>query len=94
MAVEDAMTINERRIYLKRMLPRYRAEWGCLLTEMEAMTGLHRKSLIRLLAASSLVRRPQHAARKRSYGPAVAAIIVVVWEHRVDSQPQSALPEE
>ncbi|MHB8644666.1 MAG: integrase [Thermomicrobiales bacterium] len=84
MAVEDAMTINERRTYLKRMLPRYRAakraERGCLLTEMEAMTGLHRKSLIRVLAAPSLGRHPRRAARKRRYGPEVAAIIGIVWE--------------
>jgi hypothetical protein len=84
MAVEDAMTINERRTYLKRMLPRYRAanraERGRLLTEMEAMTGLHRKSLIRLLAASSLGRYPRRVTRKRRYGPEVGAIIGVVWE--------------
>mgnify|MGYP001489799202 CR=1 FL=1 len=84
MAVEDAMTINERRTYLKRMLPRYRAanhaERGRLLVEMEAMIGMHRKSLIRLLASSSLARQPRHTARKRAYGPAIAAIIGIVWE--------------
>ena len=84
MAGEGAMTINERRTYLKRMLPRYRAanrgERGRLLAEMEAMTGLHHKSLIRLLAAPSLGRHPRRATRKRIYGPEVATIIGVVRE--------------
>jgi hypothetical protein len=84
MAVEDAMTINERRTYLKRMLPRYRtanrAERGRLLTEMETMTGLHRKSLLRLLAAPSLARQPRATTRRRLYGPEVAAVIGIVWE--------------
>lgn len=84
MAVAEAMTINERRTYLKRMLPRYRAanraERGRLLAEMEAMTGMHRKSLIRLVAVPSLAHHPRRAPRQRIYGPDVAAIIGVVWE--------------
>ncbi len=54
MTAEDAMTINERRKYLTKMQTRYRAAnrhlRGQLLTEMEAITGMHRKSLTRLLA--------------------------------------------
>jgi hypothetical protein len=50
---DDAMTISERRKYLERMEGRYRRAdrlgQGQLLDEMEAMTGLHRKSLLRLL---------------------------------------------
>ncbi len=84
MVVEEPMTINERRTSLKRMLPRYRAanraERGRLLAEMETMTGLHRKSLIRLLAAPSLARAPRRATRTRVYGAEIAAIIAVVWE--------------
>lgn len=84
MAVEETMTINERRTYLKRVLPRYRAanraERGRLLAEMEAMTGMHRKSLIRLLAAPSLARHPRRITRTRLYGHEVAAIIQIVWE--------------
>jgi hypothetical protein len=84
MTVEEAMTINERRTYLKRMLPRYRAanraERSRLLADMEVMTGMHRKSLIRLLAAPSLARRSRHTARRCIYGPDVAAIIHIVWE--------------
>ena len=52
---DDAMTISERRKYLERMQGRYRRadrlDRGRLLDEMEAMTGLHRKSLLRLLGA-------------------------------------------
>ncbi len=47
------MSIDERRKYLKRVAPRYgranKAERGCLLAKMTAATGLHRKSLIRLM---------------------------------------------
>ena len=53
MPTDDKMTVNERRKYLRLMSPRYakadRAGRGGLLTEMEAVTGLHRKSLLRLL---------------------------------------------
>ena len=55
---DDAMTISERRKYLERMEGRYRRadrlDRGRLLDEMEAMTGLHRKSLLRLLGAGGL----------------------------------------
>ncbi len=60
---ENSMTIDERRTYLQRMYPRYlkadRAGRGRLLDEMEAMTDLHRKSLVRLLAQGSFARRPR-----------------------------------
>jgi hypothetical protein len=54
-ATQDStkMTIAERQKYLERMLGRYlhadRAGRGRLLDEMEAVTGMHRKSLVRLL---------------------------------------------
>ena len=52
MPSEEKMSIDERRKYLKLILPRYlkakRRERGELLTEMEKVTGLHRKSLVRL----------------------------------------------
>ena len=57
MPTEDEMTVTERRKYLKRMKPLYskaeRSEQSRLLTEMEQVTGLHRKSLLRLLHAST-----------------------------------------
>ena len=46
---EDEMTLDERRKYLKRVWPRYaqadRKGRNALLTEMEQITGMHRKSL-------------------------------------------------
>ena len=86
MPTEDEMSVNERRKYLKRMKVRYmaakRGERGRLLTEMEPVTGLHRKSLIRLMHASSLERKKRVTPRARSYGPEVERIIVRVWESR------------
>jgi len=83
-AAGDEMTIDERRKYLKKMHGRYltadRAGRGGLLTEMEAVTGLHRKSLTRLLAAPSLARRPRHRQRGRVYGVELRAVVAVVWE--------------
>ncbi len=78
------LTIDERRKYLKRVWPRYRqadrAGRGRLLTEMEQVTGLHRKSLVRLLAAPSLERRPRRRQRGRTYGVAVRTVVATVWE--------------
>ena len=85
MPIDDRMPIDERRKYLKRMADRYgpvgRGERGGLLTEMEAVTGLHRKSLVRLLGAPSLERAPKRPRyRRRTYGPAVADAVRVCWE--------------
>lgn len=78
------MTITERRTYLARMYPRYlaadRLERGRLLDEMEMVTALHRKSLLRLLNAPTLARQPRSSQRKRSYGAKVEDIIRLVWE--------------
>jgi hypothetical protein len=61
MVVEDKMTIDERRKYLRKTLELYheanRKERSHLLDEMETVAELHRKSLIRLMK-SSLVRQP------------------------------------
>jgi hypothetical protein len=84
MPTDDRMTIDERRKYLRTMRQRYaaadRAQRGQLLTEMEAVTGLHRKSLIRLLQDGQLVRQPRQKQRGRTYGPAVEDIIRVAAE--------------
>jgi hypothetical protein len=84
MPTEDEMTQNERRKYLKRMKPRYlkakRRERSQLLSEMEQVTGLHRKSLTRLLHAASLERKRRQKPRERSYGAEVEEVIVWVWE--------------
>ena len=85
MPIADRMTVNERRKYLNMMAIRYgpagRGERGGLLTEMAAVTGLHRKSLVRLLGAPSLEPAPQRPRyRRRTYGTEVAAVVRVVWE--------------
>lgn len=65
------MSINERRTYLQIMLPRYTAAnrfvQSQLLDEMHAVTGLHRKSLIRLLNAETLERQPRTRHRGKTY---------------------------
>ena len=84
MLAEDEMTIDERRKYLKRMRERYwaadRMGHGELLTEMEAVTGLHRKSLIRLVRGPTLERKRRRRVRGRTYGHEVEDAIRVVWE--------------
>lgn len=84
MPTEEQMTVNERRKYLKLMKPRYqqakRAERSRLLSEMEEVTGLHRKSLLRLLHARSLNRKKRTTPRKRTYGLATEQVILLVWE--------------
>jgi hypothetical protein len=86
MPTTDEMSVNDRRTYLKQMKKRYmtasRADRGRLLSEMEQVTGLQRKSLTRLMHASSLERQPRSKQRTRSYGPAVEQVIVRVWESR------------
>ncbi len=59
---EEKMTIDERRKYLRLVKERYlnagKLGRGRLLDEMEAVTGLNRKSLIRLMSGS-LERKPR-----------------------------------
>ena len=85
MPIEDRMTVDERRKYLKLMAPRYvkagMRERRELLTEMQAVTGLHRKSLLRLLHGPTLNRAPKRPRlRRRRYGAVVAGVVRVVWE--------------
>ena len=84
MPTEDEMTVSERRKYLKRMKPLYtkaeRSEQSRMLTEMEQVTGLHRKSLLRLLHAPTLERKKREKGRGRTYGLATEQVILVVWE--------------
>jgi hypothetical protein len=83
MATIEAMSIDERYQYLKRMQSRYRqADRQTkkeLLDEMEAYTGVHRKSLIRRLK-SNLTRKPRSRERERSYGPEVDEAMLTIWE--------------
>ncbi len=84
MKADDEMTVDERRKYLNLMLRRYltadRAGRGELLTEMEQVTNLHRKGLIRLMHQDSLDRQPRQVQRGRVYGPEVADALRVIWE--------------
>lgn len=84
MQTEDEMTVNERRKYLKRMKPLYekasKEEKGDLLNQMQEVTGLHRKSVLRLLHAKTLQRQPRQKQRESSYGREVEQVIICVWE--------------
>jgi hypothetical protein len=83
MAIEDKMTIDERRKYLHLMQQRYlqaeRKERSRLLDEMQTVTKLHRKALIRLMH-SSLHRRPRQRQRGRLYGPEVDDALRIIAE--------------
>lgn len=83
MTTEDEMTIDERRKYLRKMKARYvkanRRKRGQLLDEMEAVVGLHRKSLIRLMRGS-LERKPRQRQRSAKYGSQVTAAVQIVAE--------------
>jgi len=83
MSDEDKMTIDERRKYLRTMRKRYveadRKERGQLLDEMEAVTELHRKSLVRLMNGS-LARKRRLKQREKSYGPEVDDALRVIAE--------------
>jgi hypothetical protein len=78
---EAEMTIDERYKYLRKMRQRYRVagrqQRGQLLDEMQAVTGLHRKSLIRRMNGS-LERKPRRRERQKTSGPEVDAAIAVV----------------
>ncbi|MBM3126741.1 MAG: transposase family protein [Chloroflexi bacterium] len=79
MAETDPMTIDERRKYLHRMRIRYwqtkqKSERSRLLDEMQAVTGLHRKSLLRLINGE-LARKPRRKQRGKIYGTEVEAAI-------------------
>lgn len=79
--MEEKMTIDERYKYLRKMQKRYRklsrSERGILLDEMEIVTGLHRKSLIRLMG-STLTRKKRQKQRGCTYGPRVDDALRVI----------------
>lgn len=83
MSTEEKMTIDERYKYLRRMQKRYkqagRRERGELLSEMEAVTGLHRKSLNRLVKGQ-IGREARRRERGRRYGPEVDDALRVIRE--------------
>ena len=84
MSNNDQMTIDERRKYLRMMQKRYvkassKRVKGLLLDEMEAVTGLDRKTLIRLMN-SSLERKLRSRQRGAIYGPDVDDALRVIYE--------------
>lgn len=83
MATEEKMSIEERYQYLRRMQKRYRQAdrqtKQSLLDEMETHTGLHRKSLIRLLNRK-IQRRQRRRERGKEYGAEVDAALALIWE--------------
>ena len=82
MCIDDKMTIDERGKYLNTMKKRYDhdspPERRARLNEMEAVTGLHRKSLLRLMSQPSLERQPRRRQRGRTYGPGVDDALRVI----------------
>jgi len=84
MPTRDEMTIDERRKYVKLMAERYRKakrrERSELLSEMEQVSKLHRKHLIRLLNGESLERKKRSTPRSRTYGVEVEQVVLRVWE--------------
>lgn len=83
MSTDDKMSIDERWKYLQRMQKRYVkanfADRSQLLDEMQEMTCLHRKSLIRRMG-SDMKRRPRPRQRGRTYGPEVDDALRVIHE--------------
>ncbi len=81
MPTEDKMTIDERRKYLRIQQKRYRSatrrERSALLDDMEHVTMLNRKTLIRLMA-SDLKRKVRRRQRKRAYGADVDDVLRVI----------------
>ena len=81
MSEEEPMTITERRKYIYKMWGRYRksskSEKGRLLDEMEQVTGMHRKSLIRILTGR-LSRKKRVRERGPTYGAEVADAVRVI----------------
>ena len=83
---DEEMTLAERRKYLQRMQGRYWAAAGRersrLLTEMALVTGLHRRSVVRLVSphGPGLARRPRTTQRGRTYGHLVDDALRVIWE--------------
>ena len=81
MSETEAMNIDERRKYIHKMWGRYREankkEKGELLDEIEAVVGMHRKAIIRLLKGR-LSRKKRSRERGREYGVEVDDVVRVI----------------
>jgi hypothetical protein len=83
----EPMNVDERRKYLHKMRIRYwqaqdRRTKSVLLDEMVAVTGLHRKALIRLIKGS-LARKPRRHQRGKRYGADVQLVVETI-AHSLD----------
>lgn len=79
MVETEPMNVNERRKYLHKMRIRYwqaedKSAKSDLLDEMERVTQLHRKSLLRLINGE-LARKPRRKQRGKTYGAEVKAVV-------------------
>jgi len=78
MSEQDNMTIDERRKYLHKMWGRYQGstkeEKRHMLDDMEHVTGMHRKSIIRILNGR-LSRKKRARERGPTYGSSVMYIV-------------------
>lgn len=81
MSETDAMNIDERRKYIHKMWGRYRqvnkGEKARLLDEIEAVTGMHRKAIIRILNGR-LSRKKRSRERGKVYGAEVGNAVRVI----------------
>ena len=80
---EDKMTIDERFKYLRMQKKRYaqmgRKERARMLDELEQVTGLNRKTLIRHMNGNP-IRKPRRKQRGKTYGPEVDDALRVISE--------------
>ncbi len=81
MSETDPMDVNERRKYFHKMWGRYRGadkkEKSKLLDEMEAVTGLHRKTITRTMKGR-LSRKKRSRERGKTYGVEVDDAVRVI----------------
>ena len=80
-SVEPRRSILE---YVQALKPRYRKaskeEKGRMLDEFTNVTGLHRKSAIRLLNRVSRAKTGKRRGRRCGYGSDVVGMLKAVWE--------------
>jgi hypothetical protein len=81
MSETEPMSVDERRKYIHKMWGRYRKgskkEKGGILDEIEAVTEMHRKSVIRILNGQ-LSRKKRSRERGRKYGVEVDDAVRVI----------------
>jgi hypothetical protein len=92
---EKKRTVDERRKYLRLIRKRYlrasKHEHGGLLDQMEAVTRLHRKSLIRLMGGS-LERKPRRRQRRRTSRLEVEQAVAAISESRDHARAEGLQP--